>query len=693
MSDHILRTQTTLVNDVRVKIFQALPRASDNESLLRNRVDDVQSIALDQLLELAASYRGGFDQQITAQVLAHVYRRLGYESAALQIGDRDSGFIHTLTLVVLKSGQQSIVSIQDAYYNFTIENHDGLASDYYEVVCALQNKNYTAHQLTLTKESKQVVEFDLDGNPIVHCGDWYWADPSWMKWLEVKTGSNLLINCLLFPIELIEIEEESPSIKEALAKVSLQNSVMAEFDKLLGVNSNFRKLRLEAAEMAVANSSDFQKLRFMRIAKVSYELQESLSAELAGFPKEKISHALRDDPWLRNYFLNWWEYSRGETTLETVPWNVTLPIADICNARCSFCTSWLEGKELISLEQIDAFEPIIRMAHQLGLAGHGEPLVHPKLKELLQRLVRFLDPRATAYLITNGIYLEENITDLLDARVRVFNISLNAASAEVHDQVMGLGPKGFDRVIAGIRALLQVLQGELDYQIYITLVVTAQNVHQLADFIRLGIDLGVTGVMLRSLAGQTGFSLGLNYHTLPPYLHPQFETHVNHALDAIEQYKGIIDIKADTSAWRVPIFPQGLEQSLLTDPPPQITRSEVLNSKAVRNFYRNQTKFGAITKGLMDSQPIELADDDADPFNRQARFNCRAPYQFLYINDFSFNMVPCCYMSNVPAHQNVIYNGSYNFMEAWNSPAMVQLRSRLKNGPLYSMCKRCPAVY
>jgi hypothetical protein len=72
-------------------------------------------------------------------------------------------------------------------------------------------------------------------------------------------------------------------------------------------------------------------------------------------------------------------------------------------------------------------------------------------------------------------------------------------------------------------------------------------------------------------------------------------------------------------------------------------------------------------------------------------FACRAPYGYLYLNDFSFNLSPCCYLTNVPGAEPAIFDGT--FMTAWNSEALVTLRRRLRDGPLFNMCTKCPGTY
>ena len=160
--------------------------------------------------------------------------------------------------------------------------------------------------------------------------------------------------------------------------------------------------------------------------------------EIVRISPEEIQHLLRYDFWLKNLMMNYWEFAVGETILTTYPWDICIPICDACNARCTFCTSWLEGKEQLSLEQLERFEPLLRFGRRIGLAGHGEPLSHPLIVEILDRLKDWIDPRAACYVITNGVYLETLIEKLIAARVMSYAISLNAASPETHEAVMGL---------------------------------------------------------------------------------------------------------------------------------------------------------------------------------------------------------------------------------------------------------------
>ena len=67
-------------------------------------------------------------------------------------------------------------------------------------------------------------------------------------------------------------------------------------------------------------------------------------------------------PIIQNFAKNIWEFAKGKSMLTTYPWNVSIPVADLCNARCTFCTSWLDGRKVLDLDSIEIFEPVLRHA-------------------------------------------------------------------------------------------------------------------------------------------------------------------------------------------------------------------------------------------------------------------------------------------------------------------------------------------
>src|SRR5262249_36740871 len=94
-------------------------------------------------------------------------------------------------------------------------------------------------------------------------------------------------------------------------------------------------------------------------------------------------------------------------------------------------------------------------------------------------------------------------------------------------------------------------------------------------------------------------------------------------------------------------------------------------------------------RGRPSDAPDDL-DDGTNPLGRTPRFACKAVYYKLFVTELFYRMHPCCYMVNVPVQEEVRLRAGRDFMDAWNSPAMVTLRRRLQQGPLYGACRRCP---
>ena len=382
---------------------------------------------------------------------------------------------------------------------------------------------------------------------------------------------------------------------------------------------------------------------------------EIIEREVSRYSLEFINRAFADDRWKRNLMTSYWEFANGETVLRSYPWDVCIPIADTCNARCSFCTSWLEGTRMIDLADLDRFEEVLRHAYNIGLAGHGEPLAHPHITDILARLQDWLHPLAGCYVITNGVYLADHMDSLIQARVKSYAISLNAATEATHKEVMGLRDGDFPRILEAIRALVARRAESKVSWISISLVVTQQNLHEIPQFIELGNALGVNNIQLKTLAGAGGAIPGLNYHRLPPHDHPDYAELKQAAESAIAA--SAVPVQVDTGSWDTPVFPQNIREQFATTPPREYTRRDAQSSNEVRSFWRDQQKYIAPTNGLF--QRFDNDFDGDNPYGREARYHCRAPYYYLYINDFSYSAVSCCYMSRVPGHEHVTYDGMY----------------------------------
>jgi wyosine [tRNA(Phe)-imidazoG37] synthetase (radical SAM superfamily) len=414
-----------------------------------------------------------------------------------------------------------------------------------------------------------------------------------------------------------------------------------------------------------------------------------LTTVIGQFEREELARAYAHDPWLRNYLVNVWEYVQGEALLTTYPWNVTVPIADVCNARCTFCTSWLEGTRVLSLDEVPKFGEILPFARTLGIAGHGEPLAHPQCEEIFERISRYLDPRCESYVITNGVFLERRLASLRRLNTKTFNISLNAATNDTHERVMGLGRDALKRVLSTTRRLVHERETwNTELQVTISFVINRDNVHELAAFVRLGNELGVDSIYLRTLMPIGSLPWGLNYHALPPHLDPDFREHVHAAKKAIVSSRS--RVITDVDSWESRVLSEPLQEEVRRSPPRLISRVEAARDPSIREkysrYYEDSAGLGRPVSGVPDN-----LEDGSNPYGRAAHYHCSFVYHDFIINDFNMRLIPCCYMTQVPGFEAVRFDGTRPFFEHWNSPAFVTLRRRLMEGPLYGACKKCPA--
>ena len=405
---------------------------------------------------------------------------------------------------------------------------------------------------------------------------------------------------------------------------------------------------------------------------------------------DDIKQRFRDDPWMENYMANMWEYATGQTLCRTYPWNVTIPVADICNASCPFCTSWFSGKRYLELDELEAYRPVLRYAQHFGLQGHGEPLIHPQFVKLTRMIAPMLDPRCTVYIITNGALLKKYFSELDLLNIGVYNVSLNAATARTHQELMNLGRNTFDDIIESIKRLVAVRETHnKNISVNLSMVVTRQNISEAAAFVEMANRLGAKRIYLRTLAPANDLTALPNYHALPPYLHDDFARHKNEAIQAIKQSK--IPVVAYPDTWDVPVFPPGIDETVRTCQLPLITREEIRNN-AARTATEDpsaEDRSQMLGRLLPDSKSQPDGPQD-NPYDRTPRYYCKFPYSNINLTDFSYCLYPCCYMNNVPGYEHIVYDGKSDFHEIWNSPAMVMLRQSLRDGPLLSPCRHCP---
>lgn len=144
------------------------------------------------------------------------------------------------------------------------------------------------------------------------------------------------------------------------------------------------------------------------------------------------------------------------------PLSISLELASLCNLSCIHCppksAPFKELRRPYGMMQIDLFERLMTEIDQQGIrhiALHkdGEPLLHPKIIDILQRVKR--DQEHVVYLSTNAHRLNKEIGEsILTNRINTINFSIGAFSKSFYQKVRG---PGFEKVITNIHNFLGLL--------------------------------------------------------------------------------------------------------------------------------------------------------------------------------------------------------------------------------------------
>ncbi|MDE0546058.1 GTP 3',8-cyclase MoaA [Microbacterium sp. C7(2022)] len=146
-------------------------------------------------------------------------------------------------------------------------------------------------------------------------------------------------------------------------------------------------------------------------------------------------------------------------TYSRVHRDLRISLTDRCSLRCTYCmpeqgNEWLARTSILSLDEI---VEVARVAAAAGITTFrltgGEPLLRTDIVDVVRRLARLRGPDGQPVEIamtTNGIRLDEVLSDLIDAGLHRVNISLDTLR---HDRFRELTRRDrLDDVLAGIAA-------------------------------------------------------------------------------------------------------------------------------------------------------------------------------------------------------------------------------------------------
>src|SRR3972149_510761 len=150
---------------------------------------------------------------------------------------------------------------------------------------------------------------------------------------------------------------------------------------------------------------------------------------------------------------------RGELVY---PISVELDLSNKCPHDCPFCSFGTSASQGYRQQNWDVFPEsrIFTLLHELKdcgvesltFTGGGEPLVHPKARQVLEA--------ATSLgfqwgIVTNGLLLTDRIAEVVANGATFVRVSLDAGSALTHMKTHGIKTPQYDQILYNLRRLRQ----------------------------------------------------------------------------------------------------------------------------------------------------------------------------------------------------------------------------------------------
>ena len=180
-----------------------------------------------------------------------------------------------------------------------------------------------------------------------------------------------------------------------------------------------------------------------------------------------------------------------------------LHITNRCNLSCQHClfTSGPTSTEEMTAELIlnRAKEAVDLGCKIFALTG-GEPFFHPEIDKILSGLLNF--PECHVVILTNGLLLEEKLTDNFDLRRIHLQISVDGLN-DRHDAIRGRG------TFVQLRNQLLTLKHR-GVPFTLSMCVERRNLHDMAGLVDFAAEVGASNLhylwyFIQGRGNQTGF--------------------------------------------------------------------------------------------------------------------------------------------------------------------------------------------
>lgn len=175
------------------------------------------------------------------------------------------------------------------------------------------------------------------------------------------------------------------------------------------------------------------------------------------------------------------------------PFYVEFHLRDKCDFSCYFCNQRGFRHGGHEWDFVDLEMAIRRLAanglRMVRLSGGGEPTTYPHIFELLEMVSNL--GVTISRLATNGLGLTPGLSQkLIDAKLRVLHVSLQAPTAQSWSKVTGRRESDFDIVLRNVESFLR-LDESRETHVYFTFIIDGPTINALPQMFSLCESLGV----------------------------------------------------------------------------------------------------------------------------------------------------------------------------------------------------------
>jgi MoaA/NifB/PqqE/SkfB family radical SAM enzyme len=177
------------------------------------------------------------------------------------------------------------------------------------------------------------------------------------------------------------------------------------------------------------------------------------------------------------------EFEKGIERVTTLPCHFSLELVKGCISKCIMCNSHKLKVEFADFYFVKkTIERISPYCRYLTFSGAGEPLMYPKIKEIVKLLKEYdIGP----VICTNAILLDNDISGVLvDIPNTQVRISLDGACRATYKKIRGVDC--FDKVMKNTKQLLEIKSSRnSDLKVIINYVVMRNNINEIIPLMEL----------------------------------------------------------------------------------------------------------------------------------------------------------------------------------------------------------------